>query len=62
LNKRQHPEQINKQNATLCPAAGTTAVNPLTQPFSPTTQDLTTMSDNDLISFINPSLFGENII
>lgn len=53
---RQQTQQRAQEsliNATPVNAPPTT----ITQPFSPTTQDLTAMSESDLISFINPSVF-----
>ncbi|CRK97848.1 CLUMA_CG011224, isoform A [Clunio marinus] len=45
------------QNVLINATPVTTTTTSIAQPFSPTTQDLTTMSESDLISFINPSVF-----
>lgn len=53
LNSSQAQGSERLINATPVSAAPPA----ITQPFSPATQEFSTMSESDLISFINPSVF-----
>lgn len=54
---RQQAKQSAQESLINNAAPASAPPTTITQPFSPTTQDLTAMSESDLISFINPSVF-----